>query len=206
MILRARHVVTMDGELIDNGAVRVEGNRIAEVGGWSEVKTSGTSGTLDLGECALLPGLINAHCHLDYTSLRTTIPPRPSFTDWIEAINARKASLTAEDYLQSISAGFSEAAGFGTTTIANLEAFPELLSRMTAPPLRTWWFPELIDVRTDQSAARTYEKIRTVFDTDEGWLGGIGLAPHAPYTASVRLYAEAAKVARTHQLPVSTHL
>ena len=57
----------------------------------------GTRATLvDLGEQALLPGLINAHCHLDYTCLRGKIPPQKSFTDWIRAINAEKVGALAE--------------------------------------------------------------------------------------------------------------
>ena len=63
----------------------------------------------DLGEQALLPGLINAHCHLDYTCLRGKIPRQKSFTDWIRAINAEKSDLSPEDYLASINDGFKQA-------------------------------------------------------------------------------------------------
>ncbi len=206
MIVRARHVVTMDGAPIENGAVVVAGDRIAKVGRWPEVNDGNTGKVIDLGDSALLPGLINAHCHLDYTSLRRTIPPPASFPEWIEAINARKASLTPDDYLQSIAAGFAEAAEFGTTTLANLEAFPELLARIGTPPLRTWWFAELIDIRAPQPAAATYENMRGSFECGGTWLGGLGLAPHAPYTASAALYEEVAMTARTHNLPVTTHL
>ncbi len=59
MIVRARVVVTMDGPPIENGAVRVRGERIIEVGNFSEL-TSGTDEIIDLGDRILLPGLINA--------------------------------------------------------------------------------------------------------------------------------------------------
>lgn len=206
MILRARHVVTMNGAPIENGAVVVKGNKIAQVGRWPEVRADRGGEILDLGECALLPGLINAHCHLDYTALGGTIPRQKSFTDWIEAINERKASLRPADYLRSIAAGFWEAAAFGTATISNIETFPELLAGMARPPLRTWWFAEMIDVRAPRSAAGKYEEIRGAFDRGGDWLGGIGLAPHAPYTSSANLYAEVAKTTQTHNVPVSTHL
>ena len=87
---------------------------------------------VDLGEQALLPGLINVHCHLDYTCLRGKIPPQKSFADWIRAINAEKAKLSPKDYLASINEGFAEAKRFGTTTIANLTAFPELIPQITS--------------------------------------------------------------------------
>lgn len=204
MIIRARALVTMDGAPIENGAIALAGNKIADVGSWPDVQRRNLGQTEDLGECVLLPGLINAHCHLDYTELRGQIAPQASFAGWIGEINTRKAAFTADDYLRSIAQGFAEAAQFGTTTIANLEAFPELLSRMPAPPLRTWWFGEMIDVRAAVEVADMREQLVAGFGID--WQGGIGFAPHAPYTASGKLYAEAASVAAQHQLPSTTHL
>src|SRR5437588_9727596 len=126
MIVRARTVVTMDGPPIDNGAVVVRGHQILDVGKFDEIKTHIAGEIVDLGEQALLPGLINAHCHLDYTCLRGQIPPQKSFADWIRAINAEKAKLSAEDHVSSIREGFAEAKRFGTTGLANLTAFPAL--------------------------------------------------------------------------------
>src|ERR1700693_1556568 len=150
MIIRARVVVTMDGPPIDNGAVVILGDRIVDVGTFPEISGKHSrEEVIDLGEQALLPGLINAHCHLDYTCLRGKIPRQKSFTDWIRAINAEKTKLSPDDYVRSINEGFVEVKRFGTTTIANLTAFPELVSRIQAP-IRTWWFAELIDVRSPE--------------------------------------------------------
>src|SRR5205807_545066 len=146
MILRARTVVTMDEPPIDNGAVAVSGNQIVDVGQFDQMKKRNAGEIVDLGEQVLLPGLINAHCHLDYTCLRSKIPPQKTFADWIRAINAEKATLSSGDYLSSINEGFGEAKRFGTTTVANLTAFPDLVPEIHAP-IRTWWFAELIDVR-----------------------------------------------------------
>jgi cytosine/adenosine deaminase-related metal-dependent hydrolase len=205
MIIRARSVVTMDGAPIDDGAVVVTGNRIADVGPWAALQSQRDQEIVDLGDHVLLPGLINAHCHLDYTVLRGVIPQQDSFSAWIGAINARKSTLTAEDYLRSIREGFAEAAAFGTTTLANLEAYPELLDQMNPPPIRTWWFAEMIDVRAAVSAGEMHELLRDSTAGD-GWRGGIGLAPHAPYTASAQLYANAAATAAANNLPLTTHL
>src|SRR5215467_5273802 len=73
MIIRARIVVTMDGVPIENGAVGILENRIVDVGRFDDVKTRNTGEIIDLDEQILLPGLINAHCHLDYTCLRGKI-------------------------------------------------------------------------------------------------------------------------------------
>src|ERR1051325_4605689 len=133
MIIRARVVVTMDNAPIENGAVAISGNRIADVGTFKEIKSRNNGNTLDLGDQLLLPGLINAHCHLDYTCLRGKIPPQESFSDWIRAINNQKAELAGNDYVASINDGFSEVKKFGTTAITNLPAFPQLISEIQPP-------------------------------------------------------------------------
>lgn len=201
MILRARIVVTMDGPPIENGAVVVEGNRIVDVGTLTEVKARNSSEITDLGEQALLPGLINAHCHLDYTCLRGVIRPQESFTDWIRGINAAKAQLSPSDYLKSIATGFAEAQKFGTTSILNYEAFPELIGR-TSASIRTWWLAEMIDVRGPHLPEQVVDLAMISISPTENQ----GLAPHAPFTASLDLYRLCQETGRRHDLPLSTHL
>jgi len=214
MIVRASIVVTMDGAPIPDGAVRVRGNRIVEVRKFSEI-ASANDELIDLGERVLLPGLINAHCHLDYTCLCGKIPRERSFTDWIRAINGQKAKLTPEDYLASINNGLTQAQQFGTTTIANLTAFPELVAQVQES-IRIWWFAELIDVRSRASVAENSTALsRQVSDANE--IVGLaveklalpdhwGLAPHAPFTASASLYRRCEEVARRENILLTTHL
>ncbi len=204
-IYRAKTVLTMDGPPIDNGAVAVAAERIAAVGRFEEVQAQGGAVT-DLGEMVLLPGLINAHCHLDFTSLRGAIAPQRSFTDWILQINGLRRDLSDEDYLESIARGFEEAKRWGTTAIANIESMPALLSRMAPPLLRTWWFAELIDVRPRLPAEEMIADALTSFQGKQDWRGGFGLSPHAPYTASPKLISLAADAARQSDLLLTMHL
>jgi cytosine/adenosine deaminase-related metal-dependent hydrolase len=201
VIIRAKVVVTMEGPPIANGGIAVNEGKIVDVGTFDEVKTRNAGEVVDLGDSALLPGLINAHCHLDYTCLRGKIPRPKSFADWIRAINGAKAKLSPDDYIRSIEQGFAEAKRFGTTTIGNLTAFPELVARIDAP-VRTWWFGELIDVRdpteANQIVARSAQQLRSM----EFW----GLAPHAPFTASADLYRRCEEVARRDNVLLTTHL
>jgi cytosine/adenosine deaminase-related metal-dependent hydrolase len=222
MILRARTVVTMDQPPIENGAVAVSGNRIVDVGRFDEIKTRNAGEIVDLGDQTLLPGLINAHCHLDYTCLRGQIPPQKSFTDWIRGINAQKAKLSPEAYAASINDGFEEAMRFGTTTIANLTAFPELIPQITAS-IRIRWFAELIDIRAperanevadaavealtsslecaDMSAPSKRSRSRGIA-APQNW----GLAPHALFTASENLYRRCEQIAQRDNILLTTHL
>src|SRR5258708_26954463 len=198
MIIRAKVVVTMDGAPIENGAVAISGDRIADVGKFFDIeKRHAGEKIVDLGEQVLLPGLINAHCHLDYTCLRGKISRQKSFTDWIRAINAEKAMLSADDYIDSINEGFAEAKRFGTATIANLTAFPELVSQIKAP-IRTWWFAELIDVRDPSRANEIVDLAVERLKSQEHWV----LPPHAPFTSSADLYQRSEEVAPL----LTTHL
>ncbi|MDQ6623518.1 MAG: amidohydrolase family protein, partial [Verrucomicrobiota bacterium] len=96
--------------------------------------------------------------------------------------------------------GLAEAARFGTTTIANLTAVPELAAQFAEPEMRMWWFPEMIDVRGPVSAAKTLAAMR------ERVAGEVGLAPHAPYTASLELFRETADLVRAQKIVATTHL
>ena len=225
MIIRARTVVTMDGAPVQNGAVAVSGERIddsppgsspsraarpcrtapagtiVDVGKFSEVSAShSTQEMIDLGEQVLLPGLINAHCHLDYTCLRGKIPQQKSFTDWIRAINTEKSKLSPQDYVFSISEGFAEAKRFGTTTLLNLTAFPELIRQVLDAPIRTWWFAELIDVRSPDRTPELVDSAVELLKSEQNY----GLAPHALFTASRNLYLRCREVSEGNLL--TTHL
>ncbi|MEA3189191.1 MAG: aminodeoxyfutalosine deaminase [Chthoniobacter sp.] len=206
MIYRSRIVVTMDGPPISNGAIAVSDGTVQAVGDFDHVQKLYSGRVVDLGEQALLPGLINAHCHLDYTMMRNAIHPQKSFTQWIARINALKRSLDVDDYVRAIEQGFAELKKWGTTTVLNIEAFPEVLPKLPAPPIRTWWFYELIDVRqrvaTDDLVAGAF----MFFKNRPDWLGGFGLSPHSPYTASAELFGLANACARITGMPLTTHV
>ena len=202
MIVRARTVLTIDGRPIGDGAVVVDGGRIVDVGPYTEVQRRHTAEALDLGDRVLLPGLINAHCHLDYTCLQGRIPPPESFTQWIAAINRAKADLSPNDYVASINEGFNEARRFGTTTILNLTAVAAVIERTTAP-MRTCWFPELIDVRAPGHADEIVDQaVEALGQARFAASPCCGLAPHAPFTASPRLYRRSIDLAPV----ITTHI
>ncbi len=206
-ILRARHVLPITSPAIPDGAVVVESERIIAVGPFSEIRAAHFGEVLDLGEQVLMPGLVNAHCHLDYTRLRNAISPQKSFTAWIRAINSHKRALHDEDYLDAILHGFAELRKWGTTTVANIESFPELLLRMKPPLLRTWWFMEMIDIRHRFTTNDTVAGALAFFENERpGWLGGFGLSPHAPYTASGSLFEMTGAVSEKLAMTVTTHV
>ena len=206
MILKARAVVTMDSAPIANGALSIRENQILAVGSLEVVTALDPGPVQDLGDQVLLPGLINAHCHLDYTMMRNAIPPPKNFTAWVQRINAIKRSLDSEDYLRAIEQGFAQLTKWGTTSVCNIEAFPELMPRMPVEPIRTWWFYEMIDVRHRITTDDVVAGALLFFEHRASCLGGFGLSPHAPYTASQSLYKLANDCAAAMTMPLTTHL
>src|SRR5262249_28234941 len=133
------------------------------------------------------------------------IPPQRSFTDWIRAINAEKAKLSQDDYVTSINEGLAEARRFGTTTIANLTAFPELIPRIRAP-IRLCWFAELIDIRAPERAKELVDRASESLATTQLPSAPLGLAPHALFTASKDLYRRCEEIARKQNTLLTTQL
>ncbi len=206
MIVKARTIVTMDGAPLDNGAIWIEGRRIRAVGRFEELAAPSGESIVDLGESIVLPGLINAHCHLDYSMMRNAISPPKSFTAWVQRINALKRSLDSQDYLNAIAHGFKELRRWGTTTVCNIESFPELMPHMPPAPIRTWWFYEMIDVRHRITTDDVMAGALSFFAHHDNTLEGCGLSPHAPYTASPSLYELANECAAKMRMPLTTHV
>jgi len=206
MLYLADVVLPISSPVITRGAVRVEGSKIVAVGSADELPALPGEAVVDLGASTLMPGLINAHCHLDYTKFKGSIASRQSFTEWIKNINALRLSFTPKEYLESIAEGFQMLAQGGVTTVANIEAFPELLFQLPVPLLRTWWFLELIDVRKRVDQEDTLRGALSFFEKHADWLGGFGLSPHAPYTASVDLYRLARTCGEKYGMLSTTHI
>lgn len=213
MILRARIVLPMSQPPIADGAVVVEDDRIVAVGPTSEIQAAHTGDVRDLGDVVLLPGLINAHCHLDYTRMRGETDPRGSFIEWLLQLVALKGVHFDKDYLTGFEWGLDQLAKSGTTTVVNVESFPHLidlwLAGKDAKPslaLRTWWCLELIDFKRDQSGQDIFRAALEFIGAHPDVFGGFGLSPHAPYTVSAGLYRLAASEARRHGMLITTHV
>ena len=202
MLLRARTVYPVSSPPIEDGAVIIQDDKILEVGSFRDLSSSDSDQT-DLGEVFLMPGLINAHCHLDYTGMAGMIPPPNDFLDWIEAIIAIKASWDYSDFAKSWIDGANQLLASGTTTVADMEAVPELVPEVwNSTPLRIHTFMELINVRGQQSPADQVEEAVQRLRSHPNPNGGLGLSPHALYSTNRELLAHA----KTRNLPLSIHV
>ena len=121
MILRARVVLPISSPPILNGAVEISGKRITCIGRRHDrVEQAGGQERVDLGEVILMPGLVNAHCHLDYTLMAGQFPPPKVFTDWLKLITTTKAGWSISEYSASWLAGAQMLLKTGTTTVGDI--------------------------------------------------------------------------------------
>ena len=207
MILRARIVLPISRPAIENGAVVLSGHRIVSVERWRDREWHDSKEVVDLGESILLPGLVNAHCHLDYTHMGGSISPPRSFADWIKAMVALKGAWTYRDFAESWLEGAKMLLRTGTTTVADVEAVPELIPQMwSATPLRVISFRELISLKSRFAVNDQVDKAVQEWATLPEAAFRVGLSPHAPYTTSPELLRLVARVARERHWRLTTHV
>ena len=207
LLLRARVVLPVSQPPICDGAVLVSGKRIAAVGRWRDLSTHSRSKTIDLGESVLMPGLVNAHCHLDYTDMAGQFEPPKVFADWLKQITEAKAGWGYSDYATSWLNGARMLIRTGTTSVADIEAVPQLLPEVWGgTPLRVFSFLEMIGIKGYRQPHAIVQEAVDRIDALKGFLGRPGLSPHAPYSTVPELMRLSAQTARRRKWRLATHL
>lgn len=199
MILRARIVLPICGPAIEDGAVLVKGDRIARVGKWSDFRGTREK-AFDLGEVVLLPGLVNAHCHLDYTNLKIKRAGK-SFTEWVREIIRRKNEWSVDEFRQSWLEGARMLEATGTTTVADIEAVPDLLpAAWRETRLRVFSFLEMTGVASGVAPKQILADAVTELSKLKSSKDYTGLSPHALYSTVPQLLKLTAKRSRKNRI------
>lgn len=207
MRIRSRILYPVSRPPIENGGLFISEGRIVSVGDWAHISQTGSGEIFDLGDVVVLPGLINAHCHLDYTEMAGKIPPPKHFSDWIKAILALKASWSYSEYAASWLRGTEMLLRSGTTTVADIEAVPELLPELwAATPLRVISFLEMTGVKSDRPAAKILKEALQKIVVPRSQKNEFGLSPHALYSTKPDLLKISAEAALKKNLLTTMHL
>jgi cytosine/adenosine deaminase-related metal-dependent hydrolase len=186
--------------------VTVSGNRIEAVGRWRDI--SAHSGrVVDLGEVILMPGLVNAHCHLDYTHMAGQLSSPKLFIDWLKLITATKSQWSTAEYSASWLNGAQMLVRTGTSTVADIEAVPELLPEVwNATPLRVISLLEMIGITKRRPPEAVLREALEKIDALEHRRCFAGLSPHAPYSTVAPLLKSSADVSRRKGWLLCTHV
>ena len=207
MLLRSRIVLPISSPPIENGVVRVVDGRIQTLGRVSQIISVPGEPVVDLGETILMPGLINAHCHLDYTDMAGQIQPQKTFSDWIKAIVAMKAGWSYSDFAKSWANGAKMLLRSGVTTVADVEAVPELLPEAwSLTPIRVISFREIISLKRTPDSDFQAAQAAAQWAALPHPTGLAGLSPHAPYTTHAEVLRSAARETQSRGWRLVTHV
>jgi len=210
--VRARWVFPVAGPPVFQGMVIVRGGQVEEVSSRRAV------GCEDLGNVAIVPGLVNAHSHLELSDCPVPLTPLRPFTAWIERLlqhrRTRPASADGADSVTPLQRGATEMLDAGTTVVGDIVdaswhpggldplgprtiAFRELLTLSAAR------IPEILTAAEAHLAAACAELAFSP-SARAGWQPG--LSPHAPYSVHPQLLTGLVDLARQRGAPLAMHV
>jgi len=200
--LRARWVFPVASPPIPGGCVTIDGGRIAAVG-----KTAPGSPVVDLGNVAILPGLVNAHTHLELSDLENPLGKRAMrLPEWIELVVAHRRSRTSGAAAAAVRRGVAESVRLGTTLLGDIVQIDwprELFQRW---PLGIVALLELIGPTSDRVGAVAAAAISQIEQGPPAPWVTLGLSPHAPYSVCRELLEEVVRLSRRRNVPVAMHV
>ncbi len=205
--LRSRYLLPMQGPPLDGGWVQIERGRIVAVG-----RRPPQERAVDLGDAIIIPGLVNAHTHLEFSDCEKPLDPSGGLPSWIERVvhlrrNRPVPNADAAGPLHAIGRGLAESAAAGVTTIGEIATLAPAAAYAAAatrgPRLRL--FREGLGL-SEEAIRRTTSRLAAESNSCRAPAGLGGLSPHAPYSVAAPLGRWMIAAARRRQLPVAMHV
>ena len=207
MIVSAKHVLPIDRPPLQPGWIEIEHGRIVAV-----AQGKAPAGAQALGDVALLPGLVNAHTHLELSWLAGRIRPAASFVEWVQALMpARLAGPPdGEDgVVRSARTAARSLAATGCVLVGDISNGLTTPAAIQAAGLGGVVFHELLGFNVSdpagmvRDAARHVQRVRETLQMD-GPLLRVGVTAHASYSTSPGLMREI--VALSQPTPLTIHV
>lgn len=204
--LTARWVFPVCRPPIENGLIEISDGRIAGVGPRG---ASIDSDTIDLGNAAILPGLINCHAHLEFSDLAQPIEPPQPFAQWIGSLMAYRRART-QSLSELIRDGLTEVAETGTTVVGEIATGDWSASLLGENAPHVVAFRECLAPVPERVAAQVEIARRHLAECAAARASGVAvtgaLSPHAPYTVLPELFEQLVALAAQHRAPLCLHL
>ena len=194
----------MEGEVIENGELLIEQGLIKKI---RPTQSPSSGACLDLSDHLILPGFVNAHCHLSLSALSGKVPKCERFTDWVRALLKENRRTTWNDRVSALHGGATEMLRSGVTTLADTLSQVELMTEYAGFVFRQVVFLEVLGFKGNQ-VKESLEQVAAVFagQNPKGQMFQLGLAPHAPYSVSPALFQGLKKLATRFDCLSSCHL
>jgi cytosine/adenosine deaminase-related metal-dependent hydrolase len=195
----------MGGPPLDGGWVCLRDGRITALG---RRRPSGP--TVDLGDAVIIPGLVNAHTHLEFSDTRSPLDAAGGLPAWIERVvglrRARGDDTRVEEgrVRAAIGAGLAESARAGVTAIGEI-ATTSPLDAYALPGPRVRVFREALAL-ANPAVQVALHRITSALGSRPAGAALLGISPHAPYSVAAPLGRAVVALARRHALPVAMHI
>lgn len=183
---RASWVVPISGPPIRDGWVVADRGRVVAVGERHAPHPEARE-TRDLGDVALMPGLVNAHTHLELSYLRGAVAPAREFVTWVRGLlRARRSprEAAAPDIVAAIDCGIEESLANGSALVGDISNTLVSFESLTRSPLAAVVFYELLRFREPEPERFVEEACRSIDLLPATDRVRAGLAPHAPYSVA----------------------
>jgi len=209
-IYTARWVLPIVAAAINDGAIVINDSEIAAVGDRAAILRSFPGALVeDFGNAAILPGLINAHSHLELTVMRGLLEREEhDFFAWLRKLTVARLQMTDEDLFVSAACGAIEAARAGITCLGDSSSFAvQSMRALSEVGLRAIVYQESFGP-DPKLAEENVDKLREQLDgmqTLQTDFVRAGLSPHAPYTVSARQLEMISRLAVEETIPVMMH-
>jgi cytosine/adenosine deaminase-related metal-dependent hydrolase len=191
---RAAWVLPISGPPIRDGWVSVDAGRIVNLGADARPAQN---------DLCILPGLVNAHTHLEVSWMRGQVPPAEAMPAWAGRLVAIRRSAGADDP-DAIHAAIREARAAGTALVGDVSNSLASWEPLVASPLSAAVFYELIGFRSPDAngvIADARARLASLPNCDR--LAST-IVPHAPYSVSPDLFRAIARA--TGERPMSVHV
>ncbi len=209
VLLSADWVLPVSSAPVRKGGVLLEGGRIVAVGPAEILRHDMPRAVYrPLQGHTLMPGLVNAHTHLELTALKDRVPPADDFVSWILRLIAEKQTMNDGAIEASVQRGLEECLASGTTCLGEIANTRHSFRILRDAGVRGVIFYEILGRPAGDLPARI-EALRTTIETLRAASGerlAIGVSPHSPYTLSPELFAHLAAYLHTERLPYTIHL
>jgi len=188
--------------------VDVDGGRIVGVGATDAKGTADP--VVDLGSVALMPGLVNAHTHLELSHLRDLIPPADKFVSWVRGVMASRRSRpdpSGADILAGIRAGIDQSLRCGTVLVGDISNTLVPYGPLVESDLAAVLFYELIRFNAPDPTSFVADACVRLAARDAVDHVRPTLAAHAPYSVAPSVFtAIRAAMDRWPERVCSVHL
>lgn len=154
---------------------------------------------------AVVPPLVNAHAHLEFSYLREPIGPSSPFPDWIRSV-IRWRIDSAESVASGIDRGIAESCGQFVSVIGEITTSDEAVSVLQHSDRNIVSFRELIGFLPDRIFDQISVMTRHLDSVSTTGSVRAGISPHAPYSVHPELFSAAVATCAERGVPLAIHL